>query len=115
MKRSPLWPTAEKFPAMIAFVRDHAYPVLDHQPAAPVNVKAVPVESHTRSRTLVPPSSYSAMRSVLPSKFASVAAHFIFPRSNEPGRLVNHSATANFPVAELGSRSSSWMRRPRLS
>ena len=32
MKRSPLWPTAEKFPAMIALVRDQAYPVLDHQP-----------------------------------------------------------------------------------
>src|SRR6266851_6238171 len=107
MKRSPLWPTAEKFPAMIAFVRDQAYPVLDHQPAAPVKVKLAPVESHTRRRTLVSPSSYRAMRSVFPSKFASVAAHFIFPRSNVPGWLVNQSATMNFPVDELASRSSS--------
>src|SRR6267143_7277318 len=112
MKRSPLWPTAEKFPAITAFARDQAYPVLDHQPAAPVKVNAVPVESHTSRRTLVPPSSYSVTRSVLPSKFASVAAHFILPRSKVPGRLVYQSATVNLPVGEAASRSRSWMRSP---
>jgi hypothetical protein len=57
MKSRPLWPTAEKLPARIAFVRDHAYPALDHQPCAPVKVKPVPVDRNTSSRTLVPPSS----------------------------------------------------------
>src|SRR2546428_6165161 len=113
MKSSPLWPTAEKFPAMTAFVRDQAYPLLDHQPCVPVNWKPVPVESHTRRRTLVPPSSYSAMRSALPSKFASVAAHFIFPRSKDEGRLVYQSVGRNFPVT--ASRSRSWMRTAMLS
>src|SRR6185503_3033556 len=115
MKRSPLCPTAEKLPARIAFVRDHAYPLDDHHPAFPVKTKDEPVEMNTSRRTLVPPSSYSAMRSVFLSKFASVAAHFIRPRSKEPAPPANHSATVNFSVVAEGSRSRSWIFRLRLS
>src|ERR671934_182124 len=59
------------------------------------------------------------MRSVLPSKFASVAAHFIFPRSKLFAGAVYQSPATNLSGCGSGfagagavvSRSSSWMRR----
>ena len=73
----------------------------------------------------MPPSSYSAMRSVFPSKFASAAAQRILPRSKLFAGAEYQSLGMNFSGVGSGdvpagagvvvSRSRSWIRRPSES
>ena len=61
----------------------------------------------------MPPSSYIATRSVLPSKFASVATTFIRANEKEFGPLMSHCAWVSASVVPARSRTT--MRSPRSS